>query len=150
MLVWDHMPVFGSRPVGQTCIIRPSAYAIIENDLGQLALAHTLTGAFLPGGGIEGDETPEQTVQREVIEECGLIVRPGAWSVAATQFTHSESENAYFEKRCTFIESMIVDPHSTREPTEHELCWRDLHSATQLLTHESHRWALAMWKRRTA
>lgn len=69
------MPVFGERVAGASYALRPSAYALIRNEFGQVAVVRTAQGVFLPGGGIEAGETPEQAVQREVLEECGLGIR---------------------------------------------------------------------------
>ena len=56
---------------------RAGSRAIIVRD-GKILLSHeTNSGWWLvPGGGVEGDETPEACCVREVEEETGLIVRP--------------------------------------------------------------------------
>lgn len=56
---------------------RPSVRGIILRD-GKIAMMHSLKYDYykLPGGGIEGDESLEETLIREVREESGLIVKP--------------------------------------------------------------------------
>ncbi|QAY70282.1 DUF952 domain-containing protein [Xylanimonas protaetiae] len=59
--------------------VREAAYGLVADDAGRTLLAR-LTGGpddglwTLPGGGLEGDETPEEAVVREVREETGLDV----------------------------------------------------------------------------
>src|ERR1700687_845179 len=108
---WDKVPLFGARPQAAACVIRNSAYALVADEQGRLAVARTGQGAFLPGGGIAAGETPAEAIRRECLEECGLVVRPGtravAWTTRAVQFVYSESEKTHFEKRSTFIEAFI-------------------------------------------
>ena len=56
---------------------RPSVRGIIIRD-GKIAMMHSLRYNYykLPGGGIEGEETLEETLIREVREESGLVVIP--------------------------------------------------------------------------
>ena len=56
---------------------REASRAVILRD-GMILLSHeTVPGWWLvPGGGTEGDETPEECCIREAEEETGLIVRP--------------------------------------------------------------------------
>lgn len=56
---------------------RPSVRAIITRD-GKFAMVHSRKYDYykFPGGGIEGDESHETTLIREVKEETGLTVNP--------------------------------------------------------------------------
>lgn len=57
--------------------LAPAAIAIIFNDTKTEVLLVKRKDVpiwVLPGGGIEADETPQETVKREVFEETGLIV----------------------------------------------------------------------------
>jgi 8-oxo-dGTP pyrophosphatase MutT (NUDIX family) len=83
---------------------------------------------------------PEQTVEREAHEECGLLVRSHSVLGRAVEIVHSVDENACFEKRSTFIEAHLVGMASGEH--EHELAWLDLIDAVERLTPESHRWAV--------
>src|SRR5262249_53751290 len=131
-------------PDGEMPVIRPSAYGLIPNGRGQLAVVRTARGIFLPGGGIEVGETPEAAVMREAFEECGLIVRLGVWSARAVQFVSSEPEGAHFEKRSTFIEGAVEEERddSTGLEDDHQLVWVNLKRATGILTLPSHSWAV--------
>ena len=56
---------------------RAGSRAVIVRD-GLILLSHeTVSGWWLvPGGGVEGDETPEECCIREAEEETGVVVRP--------------------------------------------------------------------------
>jgi 8-oxo-dGTP diphosphatase len=126
-------------------VVRPSAYALLEDAATRLAVADTARGCFLPGGGIEPGETPEDAVHREVSEECGLTVHVRPWSVRAIDIVYSADENAYFEKRSIFFEAQLDDPVLCA-PAEHRLLWLSGNDAAQHLLHPSHRWAVTQWR----
>jgi 8-oxo-dGTP pyrophosphatase MutT (NUDIX family) len=145
---WRGVPVFGVRPERKPCSIRPSAYGIIEDARDRLALVRTVEGIFLPGGGIESGETAKGAVVREALEECGLIVRVGTWSVRAVRFSYSEPEKTHFEKRCTFFEADVDGARAGGQEPDHELVWIETGLAARSLSDESHGWAVERWKAR--
>jgi len=139
---WQNAPVFGVPPVGTSATIRPSAYAVIENDRGQFAVVRTPEGTYLPGGGMNPGETPVDTVIRETLEECGLAISVGSSMTAAVQFAWSEAQRKYFEKRCTFVDATVLRPDTSRLEPDHEVLWVDTDRACEVLTHESHAWVV--------
>jgi len=142
---WDCVPVFGV-PSGGRLVIRPSAYALINDEQGRIALVRTNQGTFLPGGGIESNESPRDAVIREAREECGLIVRPGDCVARAIQFVYSVAERADFEKRSIFIECDCAGLDPTNAEAGHELIWTRVDDAIEALSHESQSWAIRTWK----
>lgn len=62
---------------------RIAAYGVVRDDEDRLLLARaaprlTLRGRwFLPGGGVQHGENPEDSLRREIAEESGLTVVPG-------------------------------------------------------------------------
>jgi 8-oxo-dGTP diphosphatase len=137
----NDVPVFGVRIAGCTYVRRPSAYALVRNSAGEWAVVRTPNGCFLPGGGMEADETPQQTVEREAREECGFVLETRTPLGTAIQFVYSTEEKKYFAKTCEFVEGVVVDSVSPEEH-DHELLWMSLDQALKSLSHESHRWAL--------
>jgi 8-oxo-dGTP diphosphatase len=73
------MPVFGTRVDGCPYIVRPGAYAVVRNASGYFAVIRTPRGSYLPGGGVETNETPGETIKREAREEAGLILESQPW-----------------------------------------------------------------------
>ena len=63
---------------------RIAAYGLVRDDEERLLLARaaprlTLRGRwFLPGGGVQHGESPPDSLRREIAEESGLTIVPGA------------------------------------------------------------------------
>jgi 8-oxo-dGTP diphosphatase len=114
----------------------------MRNDGGDFAVVRSREGIYLPGGGMDPGETPHETVIRETLEECGLTIRIGSWTASAIQFAWSETEQTFFEKRCTFVDATVSGSDTSRLEPDHELLWVDADRAVELLTHEGHGWAV--------
>ena len=142
------VPVFGAPPALAPSAVRPSAYGLIADDRGRLAIVRTPEGNFLPGGGMDPGETVEETVARETLEECGLIVKVGGWSIRAIQHVYSESEQTHFEKRSTFVEATIRTTMAAGTEPDHDLTWRSAAQAARELTLPADGWAVDRWKSR--
>jgi 8-oxo-dGTP diphosphatase len=147
---WEDAPVFGRRTEGDPWVIRPSAYGLLQDRDGRVAIVRSVDGVYLPGGGIEEGETVPEALHREALEECGFLISLGAWAARAVQFAYSASEKSHFEKRCTFLECAIEGIDRGGLHAGHEVLWVPTRSAASLLTHESHGWAIAQWMARGA
>lgn len=137
----ENEPVFGTRVEGCPYVVRPSAYALVLNEHGNLAVVRTLQGCFLPGGGIQPGENPEQAVEREAKEECGLVLESRTVAGKAVEIVYSAEENVCFEKRSTFIEAEVIGMTLPAE-VDHELLWLAPIQAIKSLSHGSHSWAV--------
>jgi 8-oxo-dGTP pyrophosphatase MutT (NUDIX family) len=64
--------------IGHDLLLMPGVAAVIHDVHGRLLLQEKSSGEgwSLPAGAIEPGESPEQAVQREVLEETGLVVAP--------------------------------------------------------------------------
>jgi 8-oxo-dGTP pyrophosphatase MutT (NUDIX family) len=134
-------PVFGERLPGRPYVVRPSAYALIRNSEGLIAVTRTRVGYFLPGGGIETGEDYQQAIVRESLEECGLIVGAGRVLCRATEIVYSEQEQTGFEKHCTFVAAEWRGAARATEP-DHALLWMTTGEAVVRLTDPGQRWAV--------
>lgn len=143
-------PVFGPREAGRDYVVRPGAYGLLLNARGEIALVRTSGGAFLPGGGVEAGESPEEALVREMREECGLSVRPAGRFAEAVQLVYSPSERAHFEKPSVFIEAAESGERGAPGEPGHALEWVPIASAAARLALESHAYAVAEFARRLA
>lgn len=62
--------------IGSQLVLVPGTRIVIENDEGKILLDHRADFRVwaLPGGGAEVGESLDQTIAREVLEECGLVI----------------------------------------------------------------------------
>jgi 8-oxo-dGTP pyrophosphatase MutT (NUDIX family) len=63
--------------VGHEFVLIPSVAAILRDSGGRILLVQGMEGCWqLPGGAIDPDETPEDALRRECLEEANAVVRP--------------------------------------------------------------------------
>ena len=134
--------MFGCAPLGIECRYRSAAYAVIRAD-GQVATISTgIRGAeklWLPGGGMHGNESPSQTIIREVQEELGRQVTLLHKLGEAIQFFHSSDEDCWYRMKAHFFAAQF----KTGVPltAEHALHWVNPAECKSDFFHECHAWA---------
>ncbi len=136
----ERVPEFGERAPGQRYRLRHAVYAVIRAPDGRIATVRTRRGHTLPGGGIEGDETPEQGLEREVREECAREIAISHRLGEAVQFFRARE--GFIEGRHVFYAASFAS-----EPTgkgEHELVWLEPERALERFVHQSHVWAVGL------
>lgn len=126
--------------------VRPSAYAVVANDAGEIAIVQGLEGVMLPGGGIDPGESPEDAAIRETAEECACRIAIAGQLGSAVQFVRSQREATTFEKRSTFVSARLVADLDDAIP-EHPTDWLTPDGAMKAVTYESHEWAIRRWVR---
>jgi 8-oxo-dGTP pyrophosphatase MutT (NUDIX family) len=142
---WTTAPIFGIPDPTLPLHVRPSAYGVVCNSDGQIALVRTPRGVYLPGGGSDPGEPVEVTVQRESREEIGLHVAIGTWRRVAIEHVAAASEGASFEKRSTFCDAVPRGPTGLALELSHGIVWYVPEDAVAHLTPASHRWAVSEW-----
>ena len=130
---------------------RPTAFGLVFHE-GRLACVRVDRGAAsyydLPGGAIDGDETEQQALIREFVEETGLTVRPVTRIARAAQyFRKSDGTPVNNIGGFWVAERLALDPAAKVE-ADHELVWLHPHTALNELRHDAHAWAVAVWLRR--
>lgn len=144
---------FGQAQPGVTHLWRPTAFGLVfHNDKLACVRVDRGEGSYydLPGGAVDGDETEEQALVREFVEETGMTVRPSARIGEAAQY-FLKSDGAPIKNVGGFwtAEQVSLDPASKVE-ADHELVWLHPHTALSELRHDAHAWAVATWLRRNA
>lgn len=142
---------FGTVAPGLDYRRRATAFGLVIED-GALACVRVDRGEGgyfdLPGGAVDGDETEQQALVREFIEETGMTVRPLARIAEASQyFRKSDGEPINNSGGFWIAERVSLDPAAKIE-ADHELVWLDPHRALKHLRHDAHAWAVAAWLRR--
>ena len=137
-------PTFGRAAEGASPTRRPSAYALVENDSGLVAIVTTTEGVFLPGGGIDPGEWAEVTAVRETREECAIDVRT-TWLIGrATDVVFSKKDGAWLEKTSMFLAAELIGPVAATP--EHAVRWLPLDEAARAVTRDGHAWAIRQWQ----
>lgn len=141
----DLLPRFGTELVGEDYQLRPSAYVLLRDPEGRLALARQPLGDFLIGGGIEPGESAEEAVLREAVEEVGLRLEVGDYLGCAEELLLSPRYGVPFQKRCHFFGARILGTAPAVED-DHQLVWEPPQQLLRGLFHQAHRWAVALFE----
>ena len=138
----DPLLAYADRPTAFGLVFHESKLACVRVDRGE--------GSYydLPGGAVDGDETEEQAVVREFLEETGMAVRPFTRIAEAAQYFRKSTGEPLNNRGGFWIAEMLsIDPAAKVE-VDHELAWLHPHTALNELRHDAHAWAVAAWLRR--
>ena len=142
-------PVFGTVPPGSVTRTRPAAYLVVTDELGKVAVVEGLKSGprryWLPGGGREDGETPEQTIEREVAEELGKRVDELHVFAEAVQVFYSEADECWVRSHMTFLSGRLGNRLGTKP--EHDPAWLGPARMTGAMYHPSHVWAVEQFLR---
>src|SRR6266540_1787565 len=138
----SRIPIFGEKLAGQTYIERPGAYALIRDGRQSIATLRVGIAFFLPGGGIAPNETPQETLHREMMEECGRAIQIGPELGKAMEYIYAGNERVYYQLRSTFFEAMFIDGQVGPLENDHLLVWLSASEAIQQLQRQSQAWAV--------
>lgn len=121
---------------------RRAAYVVVFNKEGRVAMVRGREKHFLPGGGSEPFEAPEETINREVREELARGVRLICPLGEATQYFYSAADDRHYRMRALFFRGEFTEEPCTGEG-EHEMEWLPVEEAERFCFHASHAWAIS-------
>lgn len=138
-------PVFGKKEQTAQYSPRYAVYIVVEKDK-KIALIEAPNGAFfLPGGEIEREETREEALRRELMEEMGIVAEVGAYLGEADEYFYSNYRKTYYYNPGYFY--MASGWKKVAAPSEktNKIWWVTPQEAIQKLKRGSHRWAVEKW-----
>lgn len=122
---------------------RPGAYVIIESDEDdKIAIATDAVGVyFFLGGGIEENETPEEALKREVIEESGYSLKNIILFDKVASWCYSETRG-YMDVEATIYIANFDKKVAKPIEEDHEIIWVNPLEYKNKLYHEYQRYIL--------
>ena len=88
----------------------------------KIAVVKTPKGYFLLGGGAQRDESDEQAIIRECIEEIGYTVDNLSFICSAETYT-KHSELGYFHPIQAYYTGSLLEKVQEPSESDHELLW---------------------------
>ena len=138
----DEIRKFGNVVTGVDYEPRPGGYVVALDAGGAIAVVSTPRGFFLPGGGQEAGESPEDAAIRETREECGLRIRLGGRICTADEFVLGAEDGRNYRKCCVFFLAEVVARVGDAAEADHQLVWMSPEEAMTRLSPEIQRWAV--------
>ncbi len=132
---------FGIKIPDQVYSQRPGAYAVLLREDGYIGIVSNPRGYFLLGGGIDGNEYPEEALHREVKEEIGGKIKIISKIGEAIEHHFAKELNQYFSKHGYFYKAALLK--IGKGESDHELQWHSLQDTLAKLALESQKWAVS-------
>lgn len=132
---------FGTPPPDGRYATREAVYAIVR-EKGMIAAVHTPRGYFLPGGGVEENETNFEALVREVFEELGWAIYIQEPLPVVEQYLFSAAKQQHVLTTAHFYNSTFCAEICEPLEDDHKLIWLHQAEAEEKLFTESMRWAV--------
>ena len=141
---------FGQADPGTDYLPRPAAFGLVfhEEKIACVRVTRDTPYFDLPGGAIDGDETEQQALVREFLEETGMTIRPVERIAEGGQYFRKSDGAAVNNLGGFWIAEMLALEPALKVEADHELVWLDPQRALAELRHDVHAWAVAKWLRR--
>ncbi len=134
---------FGSKKRTVHYVLRPSCYVIIfHSSSSKIAVIQKGDRYFLPGGGMEGNETKEECLHRELLAELGWAIEIDQYIGNAARYFYAEKEDTYYLNNGFFYIANMVQKQTENCEDDHVLRWMSPLLAVRLLVHDHQKWAV--------
>jgi 8-oxo-dGTP diphosphatase len=137
------MMIFGEKE-DKEYTLRQAVYGVMfseQND--KIAVVRTERGNyFLPGGGLEDNETHEECLKREALEEIGMAIEVGPYIGSAQQYFSSPDGKEAFLHEGHFYFCFEINLLDIPSEEDHFLEWMDPAKATKCFFHQHQSWAI--------
>ncbi len=140
----------GNKIKGITYRERIGAYALIVNSNSEIALVRRDNNYFLPGGGVEKDETYEQCLKRECSEELGYNIEVAQYVGKLSHYTKAIRREEYLKLVGHVHIANLLESNSLKVEEDHELVWVPIREATEKMQEEFQEHAIREYIRQKA
>lgn len=134
--------VFGDKAGDKEYKERPAVYALIVNERNEVAVVQSRGRLLLPGGGMEGDETRQECLERECAEELGYDIAITSYIGCAVQYLISFLTGEPMKISGYFYRADLVRPNGRKSEPDHELVWLPPEEAAPRMFTEFAGWAI--------
>lgn len=136
------MRIFGEVLDGISYKERKGTYGIAINDLKQVAVIQMPYGDFIPGGGIENNETEEECLRRELIEETGYNIKIKDFICKGIEYRYGQKSQKYLKLVGSFYFIELKDDTGMKSELDHKLVWKDKEELKTSICLEYQNWAV--------
>ncbi|WP_186430416.1 NUDIX domain-containing protein [Clostridium sp. BSD9I1] len=134
--------IFGKKLDGVGYIDRIAVYGIVTDGEGKVAVIKTPAGYFLPGGGMENEETHKECIEREFIEETGYKIEIQKFIGRASLY-HISKTKQYLRGIGYFYIVSLENYYAAPIEKDHKLIWLEPNECIKSLFLEHQAWAVS-------
>lgn len=141
--------IFGEKLKGEQYLDRSAAYAIIVNKQNnKIAVIKNPRNYFLPGGGTEEDESSQECIIRECLEEMGFYIKIKEFLCKGELYHNGLALKRYLHSIADFY--IVESFEKVKEPIEkdHEILWMSVDEAIENLWLDHQIWAVKEFNRK--